>query len=135
MGVCRSLCAAGPVATSDYIYQYETAILCGVWEFNERTYRYDYHASLFLARKSYARIVVKTTLLVSFSKPFLKTRNRIFVAILSEVSNSISNNTIPLIIRKSKGHYNNLVDNFPVQEGGSYDPGARLDIRWIRQIY
>jgi len=35
-------------------------------EFNERTYRYDYHASLFLARKSYARIVVKTTLLVSF---------------------------------------------------------------------
>ena len=35
-------------------------------EFNERTYRYDHHASLFLARKSYARIVVKTTLLVSF---------------------------------------------------------------------
>ena len=41
-------------------------------EFNERTYRYDYHASLFLARKSYARIVVKTTLLVSFSKLFRK---------------------------------------------------------------
>ena len=45
-GSLQEFVRCGPGATSDYIYQDETAILCGVWEFNERTYRYDYHASL-----------------------------------------------------------------------------------------
>ena len=44
---------------------------------------------------------------------------------------SISNNIILRIIRKINSQFNNLVDNFPVQEGGSYDPGARSDIRRI----
>ena len=45
-GSFRSLATWRPVATSDCINQDETAIISGVWEFNERTYRYDYHASL-----------------------------------------------------------------------------------------
>jgi len=35
-------------------------------EFNERTYRYDYHASLFLARKSFARPCIVIRRLVIF---------------------------------------------------------------------
>jgi len=78
-------------------------------EFNERTYRYDYHASLFLARKSYARIVVKTTLLVSFSKPFLKTRNRES----RRRKNSISNYLITRIFIEINDDLKNVVDNSP----------------------
>ena len=32
-GSLQEFVRCGPGATSDYIYQYETAILCGVWEF------------------------------------------------------------------------------------------------------
>jgi len=71
--------------------------------------------------------VVKTTLLVSFSKPFLKTRNRIFVAILSEVSNSISISFILRIQKEINSQFNYLGDNFREVSPGpaGHPPGSR----------
>ena len=67
---------------------------------------------------SFARIVVKTTLLVDFPKSFLKTRNR---RSAYRLLHSISTLIILRIIRKSKGHYIYFVDNLK--------GGRKLDAR------
>ena len=105
MGVFRSLGGSRPVRLAGYINQDETAILCGVWEFVGQ----EPNNSVYLAPIGFADVVLSSILLlISYHTPILMLcgeiglavahfRNRLFVAILSEVSNSISTSTIQRI--------------------------------------
>ena len=98
-----------------------------------------------LTTKPYARLVIKITQLVVFLN-VLQNRNRVICfADFRQRNKSTNQNqllffysiSILFILRiqiQSNLIFINLVDNFYSQEG-TWMPGARLGIRWIRPLY